>query len=145
MLLAIIVSSCKTYRNKALQEESTSFLETVAMGNDSPEAKYHRLGQEVVTLLEDALANDTDSAMLADMKVFVEKHDYPIKEIQREFDVWFQHISHEDRIAFMIRLDHQEYIGKMRKLEARFRKRTGDKKGYWPVWEELLAVVALWR
>jgi hypothetical protein len=144
-LLAIIVTSCKTYQNKALQEESTSFLETIALSTESPETKYHTLGQEVVKLLEDALANDTDSAMLADMRVFVAKHDYPIKEIQKEFDLWFQHLRHEDRVAFLIRLDHQDYIAKMRTLESRFRQRTGSKNGYWPVWENLVGVVALWR
>ena len=145
LLLAVIMGSCKTYQNKALQEDNVSYLETLALGTESPEAKYHALGQEVVTLLEGALSNDTDSAMLADMKVFVKKHDYHIKEIQKEFDLWFQHIDHEDRVAFLIRLDHQDYIAKMRKLESRFRQRAGDKNGYWPVWEGLVGVVALWR
>ena len=78
-LLAIGLHACKTYENRALQEEESSYLETIALSNESPESKYHSLGKEIVTLLEGALANDTDSAMLADMRVFVKKHDYSIK------------------------------------------------------------------
>lgn len=141
----LILGSCKINRNRALQEGEKSFIEQLAVEVASPEVKYHKLGEEVVKLLEDALGNNTDSAMLAEMRAFVRTHRYPIQEIQDEFDLWFQHISHEDRVAFLIRLDHQDYIASMRTLEARFRKRAGDKNGYWPVWEEVVGVVSLWR
>ncbi|MFK7969669.1 MAG: hypothetical protein AB8F95_04840 [Bacteroidia bacterium] len=147
VLLAILIllSSCKTPQNRALQEEEQTFMEALALEVKAPEAKYHELGREVVKLLEDALGNPTDSAMLADMRAFSQKHRYPIQEIQDEFDLWFQHITHEERVAFLIRLDHQDYIVEMRKLEARFKKRASGKNGYWSVWEEVMGAVTLWR
>lgn len=145
LCLVFILTSCKTRQNRALQEDTKSALEALSVVDRKPETKYHELTKQVVILLEDALSQASDSAMLADMRVFVAEEKEAISGIQGEFDYWFQNITHAERIDFLLSLQKQAYVKKLTVLESRFRKRAGQKNGYMPVWEEVMATISLWR
>ena len=130
LICLFIFSACKSPKKGTLSPEEKSRLERLADSELQTEEKFHELGKYIATLMQEALAMDDDSSMLAHLQEFSTENEEPLKTLSGEIDFWFKYMDEEERTYFIMRMLPMDYAKKLILYEGRFKKRTRHNPEY---------------
>jgi hypothetical protein len=137
------MAACRPPRKGALSTEAMSELERLANSSVDTETKYHRLAARIGEMLDEALAKDTDQAMLTHMQEFYELHEDPLRLMGGEIDFYFKHMDDEEKNEFLMRLWPTTYAKNLRENVAQFRRRTQSRKDYQIYLDRILKAIEM--